>query len=90
MPVMDASLSLVQAGLDWIMAYGRVSLLIAVLISCFGVQRIDSSAQGWRNLGFRVLIIPGLALFWPWLMKRLWQGSPPPVERNAHRLTARP
>lgn len=87
---MDASLSVVRAGLDWIVAYARVSLLIAVLISCFGVQRIDSSTVGWRNLGFRVLIVPGLALFWPWLMKRLWQGSPPPIERNAHRLAARP
>lgn len=90
MAVMDALLSLVQAGLDWIVAYARVSLLIAALISCFGVQRIDPSAQGWRNLGFRLLIIPGLALFWPWLIKRLWQGSAPPVERNAHRLAARP
>ena len=63
---------------------------MAILISVFGVQRIDSSAKGWRNVGFRVLIIPGLALLWPWLIKRLWFAVPPAVERNAHRLAARP
>jgi hypothetical protein len=90
MPVLDGSLPAVRAGLDGIRAYGYISLGIAVLISCFGVQRIDASARGWRNLGFRLLIIPGLTLLWPWLIKRVWMGAPPAVERNAHRLAARP
>jgi hypothetical protein len=90
MPVLDGSLPAVRAGLDGIRAYGYISLVIAVLISCFGVQRIDSSARGWRNLGFRLLMIPGLTLLWPWLIKRVWLGAPPAVERNAHRLAARP
>ena len=90
MPVLEGFLPAVRAGLDGIKAYGYISLVIAVLISCFGVQRIDSSARGWRNLGFRLLIIPGLALLWPWLIKRVWLGTAPAVERNAHRLAARP
>ena len=90
MPVLDGSLPAVRAGLDGIRAYGYISLGIAVLISCFGVQRIDASARGWRNLGFRLLIIPGLTLLWPWLIKRVWMGSPPAVERNPHRLAALP
>ena len=90
MPVLEGSLPAVRAGLDGIRAYGYISLVIGILISCFGVQRIDSSARGWRNLGFRLLIIPGFALLWPWLIKRVWLGTPPAVERNAHRLAARP
>ena len=90
MPVLDGSLPAVRAALDGIRGYASISLGIAVLISCFGVQRIDASARGWRNLGFRLLIIPGLTLLWPWLIKRVWLGAPPAVERNAHRLAARP
>ena len=85
----EGSLPLVRAGVDGLRAYASASVVIAILISIFGVQRIDFSAKGWRNIGFRLLIIPGLALLWPWLIKRLWLGAPPAVERNAHRLAAR-
>ena len=88
--MLDASLPLVRAVVDGLRAYVSVSVVIATLISVFGVQRIDSSAKGWRNMVCRVLIIPGLSLLWPWLIKRLWFGAPPAVERNAHRLAARP
>ena len=88
--MLDGSLPLVRAVVDGLRAYASASLVIAILISVFGVQRIDPSAKGWRNTGFRVLIIPGLALLWPLLIKRLWFGAPPVVERNAHRLAARP
>ncbi|QNI86827.1 hypothetical protein [Synechococcus sp. ROS8604] len=60
------------------------------MIAIFGVQRIDTSARSWRSPGFRILIIPGLCVFWPLMVKRLWRGSQPPTERQAHRLTARP
>ena len=88
--MLDGSLPIVRAVVDGLRAYVSASVVIAILISVFGVQRIDSSAKGWRNVGFRVLIIPGITLLWPWLIKRLWFGTPPAVERNAHRLAARP
>ena len=70
--MLDGSLPIVRAVVDGLRAYVSASVVIAILISVFGVQRIDSSAKGWRNVGFRVLIIHGLALLWPWLIKRLW------------------
>jgi len=70
-------------------AYAGVSLIIALLIALFGVQRLDPSASGWRNLGFRALIVPGLCIFWPLLLPRLWRKGSPPVERTAHRLLNR-
>ena len=81
--MIEGSLPLVRAGVDGLRAYASASVVIAILISIFGVQRIDFSAKGWRNIGFRLLIIPGLALLWPWLIKRLWLGAPAAVERNA-------
>ena len=39
--------------------------------------------------GFRLLILPGSALFWPLLAKRWFGGAPtPPEERTAHRVAA--
>jgi len=70
--------------------YGALSVCVAILIAAFGLQRMDPSARGWHNLGYRLVIIPGLFLFWPWLINRAWRGTPPPVEVNAHRLAARP
>jgi hypothetical protein len=64
-------------------------LVFAVLFVSVGVQRIDSHArQG--TWGFRLLIIPGTILLWPWLA-RLWISGAhePPEERNAHRRAAR-
>jgi hypothetical protein len=76
----------VAAVLRAVQAYACVSVVIAVLIAGFGVQRLDASALGWRNLGFRVK--PGLCVLWPWLIKRVVLGAPPPMERNAHRMAA--
>jgi hydrogenase-4 membrane subunit HyfE len=78
----------VAAVLRAVQAYACVSVVIAVLIAGFGVQRLDASALGWRNLGFRVIITPGLCVLWPWLIKRVVLGAPPPMERNAHRMAA--
>ncbi len=34
------------------------------------VERVDPSAHG-GTLGFRILILPGCAALWPWLVVRL-------------------
>lgn len=64
--------------------YAAVGLVFALVFVWRGVGAVDPvAAEGTR--GFRVLIIPGCAAFWPWLLKRWWQKSGPRDERNAHR-----
>jgi membrane protein implicated in regulation of membrane protease activity len=59
-------------------------LLFALAFATFGASRIDPAARG-ATIGFRVLVVPGAALFWPLLLRRWLRREPPPRERNAHR-----
>lgn len=70
--------------------YGGLGLVFAVPFVWFGVQRLDSEAQG-SGAGFRLLILPGVAAFWPMFLYRWARGIvEPPVEKNPHRLSNRP
>jgi len=51
---------------------------------------LDSEAQG-SGIGFRLLILPGVAAFWPMFLYRWRRGiAEPPVEKNPHRLSSKP
>ena len=66
--------------------YAVVGLAFAALFVSIGVRRLDSEAQE-SGLGFRLLIMPGVAAFWPLLLYRwIARVSEPPVERNPHRI----
>jgi hypothetical protein len=66
-------------------AYFTVGILFAGAFVVVGVEKMDPAARG-SSPGFRILILPGTALFWPLLARRWVTGvSHPPVERNAHR-----
>jgi len=67
-------------------AYGLVGLLFAAIFVWFGVQSLDSEARG-SGIAFRLLILPGVAAFWPMLLGRWIRGLPePPIEQNPHRM----
>ena len=69
--------------------YLGIGAVFAVAFAVAGVHRIDPMAKG-AGWGFRLLITPGAALFWPLLLVRWAAGSlAPPVETNAHRRLAR-
>jgi hypothetical protein len=66
--------------------YAGLGLVFAVPFVWFGVQHLDSEAQG-SGVGFRLLILPGIAAFWPMFLYRWRRGiNEPPVEKNPHRV----
>lgn len=66
-------------------AYAALGFVFAVLFVARGAQRVDSQAVG-AGWGFRVLILPGVAAFWPLLLRRWIRGAgDPPLERSPHR-----
>jgi hypothetical protein len=70
--------------------YAGLGLLFAGPFVWFGIQRLDSEAQG-SGVGFRLLILPGVAAFWPMFVYRWRRGmAEPAVEKNPHRLPDKP
>ena len=65
--------------------YASLGLVFAVPFVWLGVQRLDSEAQG-SGIGFRLLILPGVAAFWPLFLYRWRRGIAEPPENNPHRL----
>jgi len=69
--------------------YVSLGLAFAVPFVWSGVQRLDSEAQR-SGIGFRLLILPGVAAFWPMFLYRWRRGvAEPPVENNPHRLSSK-
>lgn len=69
--------------------YAAAGVVFAIAFVLKGASRIDPSARE-GTWGFRVLILPGAAAFWPLLAKRWATGtSCPPEEDNPHRRAAR-
>lgn len=78
-----AELLVVVAG-----AYVAAGLVFALAFVMWGVSRVDPAARG-ATRGFRLIILPGAAAFWPLLAARWAAGSMhPPTETNAHRRAA--
>jgi len=70
--------------------YATIGVVFAVPFVCSGVQRLDSEAQG-SGVGFRLLILPGVAAFWPMFLYRFMRGIVElPVEKTPHRLSSKP
>jgi len=64
--------------------YSAIGIVFALVFVVKGAQQIDEEAVG-AGWGFRLLILPGCAAFWPLLLKRWVSGRhSPPEERNPH------
>jgi hypothetical protein len=48
--------------------YGLAGLLVGVAFLLSGLDRVEPGARGAH--GFRPLMLPGLALLWPWVLWR--------------------
>lgn len=69
--------------------YGTSGALFAIVFLVAGVTRIDPAAEH-ATWGFRLIIAPGVVLWWPLLAVRWIRGARrPPREVNSHRRLAR-
>ena len=64
--------------------YVAVGLIAALWLAFAGLGRIDPVARE-GTLGYKILIIPGLCVFWPLFVFRVLKQAGMPEERNAHR-----
>ena len=77
--------SMVGITLSVIGIYLLLGLIFSVPFVLKGAARIDPAAQG-GSWGFKLLIIPGVCVFWPLLAKRWFGGvNEPPEECSAQR-----
>jgi len=77
--------TLAKAFVYTLAVYAGLGLVFAVPFEWMGVQRLDSEAQG-SGIGFRLLILPGVAALWPMFLHRMLRGvMEPSVEKNPHR-----
>lgn len=81
--------ALIATALFWIIAvYALIGIVFAIVFVTRLAGKIDSAARE-GTWGFKLLILPGAAAFWPLLLKRVLGGkSDPPEEKNAHRVAA--
>jgi hypothetical protein len=59
--------------------YAAAGALLAIAFVCFGVQKLDPGVQS-AGIGFRLLILPGVAAFWPMFLSRWVRGTPIEIE----------
>lgn len=55
-------------------AYFAVGLIFAVAFAWRGAMAIDAAAAA-GGPGFRLLLIPGAALLWPWMVRKWARGD---------------
>ena len=53
--------------------YAAIGLGVGVAFLLFGIERLDPPAAGAH--AFRPLLLPGLALLWPLVLRRWWQAA---------------
>jgi hypothetical protein len=54
--------------------YAAMGLAFAIVFLAVGIGRIDSQART-SGLGFRLIILPGVAALWPLLLTRWIRGG---------------
>lgn len=64
--------------------YLMCGLIFSIPFLFLGIQRVDPSAKN-STLLFKVVVLPGVTLFWPLMLTRLLRGQEKPTECNAHR-----
>jgi hypothetical protein len=55
-------------------AYAAIGLLFAAAFLTAGISRVDPASKD-SGIGFRLIILPGVAALWPVMLKRWIQGK---------------
>jgi len=77
--------SLVSIGLIVAGVYLALGFLVGLWLVLGAINRLDAASKG-SSIGFRLLILPGMALFWPLFLLRINKNiAVAPDECNAHR-----
>ena len=79
------AVSVAQLIIVIVKGYLFCGLIFAIPFIMFGIQRVDPSAKN-STIPFRLMVLPGITLFWPFLLTRLLRGQEKPTECNAHRM----
>jgi hypothetical protein len=66
--------------------YALIGVLVAIPFALLGAKKVDPGAEK-GSWGFKILIIPGAAAFWPLMLGR-WVRCARPTECSAHRRAA--
>jgi hypothetical protein len=54
--------------------YAALGLLFGVSFVAWGIEKVDPAARG-AGIGFRILILPGVAALWPLMLVRWLRGE---------------
>jgi hypothetical protein len=54
--------------------YAAIGLTFAILFVTIGIHRVDDQARG-SSIGFRLIVLPGVAALWPLLLMRWLRGD---------------
>ena len=54
--------------------YVAIGLMFAILFVTIGIHRVDEQARG-SSIGFRLIVVPGVATLWPLLLMRWVRGD---------------
>lgn len=57
-------------------AYALAGVLFAAVFVAVGIQHVDPAAEH-APLGFRLIVLPGVAALWPLLLSRWLRGTRP-------------
>ena len=67
MPAVELFVTLLEA-------YAAIGLLFACIFVAVGIIQVDPLSRG-SGIGFRLIILPGVAALWPVMLKRWIQGK---------------